>query len=404
MKFLLNVLEHQKATLFGPGKPLEKLFPLFDAGDTFLFSPVHKAAKAPFVRDSVDTKRWMSMVIVALLPCLLFGIYNAGYQSQMATNGTTDFVTVFTKGLIMVVPLVITSYAVGGLWEGLFAIVRRHPINEGFLVTGLLFPLSLPPTLPLWQAAIGISFGVVIGKEVFGGTGMNILNPALVARAFCFFTYPGKMSGDSVWVYTPDKVWWTQDASTLVDGYSGATALAKAAAAPGGSEKVLASLNESYFTFKSLFYGFVPGSIGETSTLACLIGAGFLFLVGVGSYRTVIACFAGGAFASFLLSTLVSESLPGIYHLPPMYQLVMGGFAFGAVYMATDPVSSAATNTGKWIYGFLIGVIAILIRVVNPAYPEGMMLAILFMNIFAPFIDYWVVKAHINKRRAHNER
>lgn len=403
MKFLLNILEDTKEKLFMPGKPLAKAFPLFDAGDTFLFSPAHWTSKAPFVRDAVDTKRYMSMVIVALIPCVLLGIYNAGYQAQMAVNGSINLIECMIKGSILVVPIIFTSYAVGGLWEGLFACVRRHPINEGFLVTGLLFPLTLPPTIPLWQVAIGISFGVVIGKEVFGGTGMNILNPALVARAFCFFTYPAQLSGDKVWIATPDKIWWnTSSPGELVDGFSGATALAQAASTPG-TANIVEQLHNAHFSMSNLFTGLVPGSIGETSALACLIGAGFLVIVGVGNYRNIIGTIIGGAFTASLLAALSPESLPGIYHLPAHYHLVMGGFMFGAVFMSTDPVSSAATNTGKWVYGFLIGVVAIIIRVVNPAYPEGMMLAILFMNIFAPFIDYWVIKAHMKRRKLKHE-
>ena len=403
MKFLLDILENTKQKLFMPGKPLEKAFPLFDAGETFLFSPAHWATKAPFVRDAVDTKRYMSMVIVALIPCVFLGIYNAGYQAQMSVNESIGFVECMIKGSILVVPIIITSYAVGGLWEGLFACVRRHPINEGFLVTGMLFPLTLPPTIPLWQVAIGISFGVVIGKEVFGGTGMNILNPALTARAFCFFTYPAQISGDKVWIATPDHIWWnTSSPGELVDGFSGATALAKAASTPG-SQNIIEQLHTANFNMSNLFIGLVPGSIGETSALACLIGAGFLIIAGVGNFRNILATIIGGVFTAAVLAAVAPDTLPGIFHLPAHYHLVMGGFMFGAVFMTTDPVSSAATNNGRWVYGFLIGVVAIIIRVVNPAYPEGMMLAILFMNIFAPFIDYWVVKAHMKRRKAFHE-
>ena len=396
MSILLKILEWKRKNLFDKGKPLEAFEPAFDAADSFLYSPVHVTKNGPHVRDAVDTKRYMSMVILALLPPLLVGIYNAGYQSQMAISASIAHWDCIREGLIQVVPLIIISYAVGGTWEAIFAVVRKHPINEGFLVTGLLFPLVLPPTLPWWQAAVGVSFGVVIGKEVFGGTGMNILNPALVARAFCFFTYPGKMSGDNVWITLPEKT------ETLVDGFSGATPLAKAAAAPGG-ENIVRILSEAGFSMKQLFMGFVPGSIGETSAAACILGGIILIAVGVGSYRTMTGCILGGTTIGLLMWLLAPDTLPGIYHLPPHYHLLAGGFLFGAVYMATDPVSSARTSMGKWIYGFCIGALAILIRTVNPAYPEGMMLAILFMNIFAPFIDYWVLQSHMKRRKAHHE-
>jgi Na+-transporting NADH:ubiquinone oxidoreductase subunit B len=396
VNFLLRILEKSRKDLFEKGKPLHILEPAFDAADTFLFSPIHTTSSGPHVRDAVDNKRFMSMVILALVPTLIFGIYNAGYQSQLAQAGPVSLGDCFLSGLVQVLPLIVISYAVGGAWEALFSVVRRHPINEGFLVTGLLFPLVLPPTLPWWQAAIGVSFGVVIGKEVFGGTGMNILNPALLARAFCFFTYPGRMSGDNVWVSLPSNE------SMIVHGYSGATPLATAAATPA-YESVVNSLAQARYGLSDLFFGFVPGSIGETSTLACLLGALFLVIVGVGNYRTIIGCFLGGAAVSTLLWLLAPESLSGIYHLPPHYHLVAGGFAFGAVFMATDPVSSTGTRLGKWLYGICIGGLAILIRTINPAYPEGMMLAILFMNIFAPFIDYWVLKTQMNARRKHHE-
>lgn len=396
MKFLLKILEWKRKNLFAEEKPLAKFEPAFDAADTFLFSPVHVTKGGPHVRDAVDTKRYMSMVILSLIPPLLVGIYNAGYQAQMAVSGSIELLDCIREGLILVLPLIVVSYAVGGTWEAIFAVIRRHPINEGFLVTGLLFPLVLPPTLPLWQAAIGISFGVVIGKEVFGGTGMNVLNPALVARAFCFFTYPGKMSGDNVWISMPE------DKGLLVDGFSGATALAKAAAA-SGTDNLVQILSEAGFTLKSLFFGLIPGSIGETSALACLLGALILISVGVGSYRTMVGCVIGGAVISTIFWLVAGPSWPGIYHLPPHYHLLAGGFMFGAVYMSTDPVSSAGTTAGKWIYGFGIGAVAILIRTVNPAYPEGMMLSILFMNMFAPFIDYWVMQAHMRRRKAIHE-
>lgn len=395
MNFLLNILEKTKKDLFAPGKPLEKAYYAFDAADSFLFSPSHVTHGTVHVRDSIDTKRYMSMVIIALLPPLLFGIYNTGYQAMLATGGSVDLVSCFVEGLKWVLPLIFISYAVGGTWEAIFAVVRKHPINEGFLVTGLLFPLVLPPTLPLWQAAVGISFGVVIAKEVFGGTGMNILNPALMARAFCFFSYPASMSGDSVWVAI------TRDTKVL-DGYSGATALGVALGVKSGASvgaEPVGLLASHGFTFDKLAMGFVPGSIGETSAIACVIGFIVLLISGVGNYRSTVGCVIGAVLMAVVFNMMASDSLHGLFRMPPHYHLVLGGFAFGAVYMATDPVSSAATNLGKWIYGILIGVICVLIRTVNPAYPESMMLAILFMNVFAPLIDYYVVKAK-NQRRS----
>ena len=395
MQFLLNILDKTKKDLFAPGKPLEKFYYAFDAVESGMFNPLHNVHQAPHVRDSIDTKRFMSMVILALMPCLFFGIYNAGYQSQMAVGGSVDLLSCMLIGAKWVIPLVMISYAVGGTWELLFAIVRKHQVNEGFLVTGLLFPLVLPPTLPWWQAAVGISFGVVIGKEVFGGTGMNILNPALVARAFCFFAYPGKMSGDSVWVPL-------QEGMKTVDGFSGATALGVALSMKSGAnpEANAVHLLQSHgYDWWNLFIGLVPGSIGETSTIACLIGLVILMISGVASWRTPFGCLLGAVVVGTLFNALAPESAHNLFHLPPHYHILMGGFAFGAVYMATDPVSSAATNTGRLVYGFLIGALCIIIRTVNPAYPEGMMLAILFMNVFAPLIDYYVVKGRINQRR-----
>jgi len=329
------------------------------------------------------------------LPCLLFGIYNTGYQALLAQGKAVDFAACMLQGLYWVLPLIVVSYAVGGTWEMIFAVVRKHPINEGFLVTGLLFPLVLPPTLPWWQAAVGISFGVVVAKEVFGGTGMNILNPALMARAFCFFAYPSNMSGDAVWVGL-------QKGTTVVDGYSGATALGVALSVKSGTNAAanpVELLHQAGFTFEKLAAGFVPGSIGETSAIACLLGFVILVASGVGNYRSTLGCVFGAVAMSLCFNAIASSSVHGLFQMPAHYHLVMGGFAFGAVFMATDPVSSSATNLGKWIYGFLIGAICILIRTVNPAYPESMMLAILFMNVFAPLIDYYVVKAKVERRK-----
>jgi Na+-transporting NADH:ubiquinone oxidoreductase subunit B len=390
----LENLFHKLRPPFDKGGKLEKLFPLFEATESFLLSPSKVTLTGPHIRDPIDLKRVMITVVVALLPCTLFGIYNAGYQALQARGMESDLLSCFTWGARLVVPLIVVSYAVGGVWEVLFAIVRRHEINEGFLVTGLLFPLTLPPTLPLWMAALGISFGVVIGKEAFGGTGMNVLNPALTARAFVFFAYPAQISGGKVWTDAP------VDKAQLVDGYSGATALLVAHDAGTGLSVVDALHSAPYndFSWMNMFLGFIPGSIGETSTLCCLIGAFILIVTGIGSWKTMAGVTIGMVGMSGALNVLAGPESGAFLTLPPHWHLVMGGFAFGTVFMATDPVSSPTTDKGKWVYGVLIGVLATLIRVVNPAYPEGMMLAILFMNVFAPLIDHYVLKANIKRR------
>ncbi len=385
MKWLENLL-HKVGTNFEKGKPLAKFYPLFEAMDTFLLTPGKITRKAPFVRDAVDIKRVMVFVIIALIPATVMGIYNAGYQMLLAQNQPLDFWQAMLLGAQKVLPIIFVSYAAGGVWEVVFAVTRKHEINEGFLVTGLLFPLTLPPDIPLWQVAVGISFGVVFGKEIFGGTGMNVFNPALVARAFVFFAYPAQMSGSTVWV--------------AVDGYTKATPLAVAAETVRGGSAVQA-LTSAGFTFENLFWGFVPGSIGETSAAACLIGLAFLLITRVASWRTVAGCVLGLLAISGLFYILRGPERLGFFNLPPHWHLVLGGFAFGAVFMATDPVSCCATDIGRWIYGFLIGALTAVIRVLNPAYPEGVMLAILFMNMFAPLIDHFVVNVHIKKR---NER
>lgn len=393
MKAIENLFDKVRP-LFEKGGKLEKFYPAFEAGETFLLTPPWVTQTGPHIRDPLDLKRVMFMVVIALIPCTVFGIYNAGYQSLRAQGLDASIVQCFLTGTPMVLPIIIVSYAVGGFWEGLFAFVRRHEINEGFLVTGLLFPLTLPPTMPLWMVALGVSFGVVIGKEIFGGTGMNILNPALTGRAFLFFAYPAQISGDACWVGTP------ADTSLLVDGYSGATALLLAHGAPVGSQAVEAITGAAYgeFTWWNMFLGFMPGSIGETSTLCCLIGAVILILTGIGSWKVMAAVVLGMGVTSTILNLIAGPGSAAFLTLPAHYHLVMGGFAFGVVFMATDPVSCATTETGKWVYGICIGVLATLIRTINPAYPEGMMLAILFMNIFAPLIDHYVIQANIRRR------
>jgi len=389
MKFLFDLMEKKIGPLFEKGGKFERLYPLYEAGDTFTRTPGDVTKNAPHVRDSIDQKRLMMFVIYALLPSLFFGIWNAGNQFNAANGVDSTFVADILRGSIMVLPIVIVSYLVGGIWEVLFALVRKHEINEGFLVTGMLFPLILPPTLPLWQVAVGVSFGIVIGKEIFGGVGYNILNPALTARAFLFFAYPAQISGDTVWVGAlADKV----------DGVTQATPLAIAAAAEKGIDAV-AMLNEAGFTLWNMTLGTIPGCIGSTSAIAILLGMGFLILTGIASWRVMLSGIIGCIALGVLFNALPLDN--AFAGLPFYYHLVMGGFLFGIVFMATDPVSCAATNTGKWIYGFFIGALTVLIRVANPAYPEGAMLAILFMNVMAPLIDHFVVQSHIKKRTAY---
>jgi len=399
MKALRNGLDRLRPH-FTQGGRLARLYPLFEAADSFLYTPGEVTAGAPHIRDAIDLKRVMITVVIALLPCFFMAMWNTGYQANLAMQATGGGVEgwrgVLLEGLgytgnpnrmldnlllgaAWFVPIYLVTNIVGGLWEALFSTIRGHEINEGFLVTGSLFPLICPPTLPLWQAALGISFGVVIGKEIFGGTGKNFLNPALTGRAFLFFAYPAQISGDRVWV--------------AVDGVSGATPLARAA--EGGVEAVTAVT--SWF---DAFIGTIPGSMGETSTLACLFGAAVLVLTGIGSWRIMLSTLLGAASLA-LLFTLVGSSSNPMFELGPHWHLVLGGFAFGLVFMTTDPVSGAMTPEGQWLYGWLIGTMCILIRVVNPAFPEGMMLAILFGNVFAPLIDQLVLKVHVKRRLRH---
>jgi Na+-transporting NADH:ubiquinone oxidoreductase subunit B len=393
MKFLRDLLDKQKP-LFQKGGKLENLYYLYEAGETFLFSPNHTtAARGAQIRDAIDLKRMMITVVIAMVPCLLFGIYNTGHMHFLAVGEEASFGDKVLLGLELVLPIVLVSYASGGLVEAIFAVIRKHPINEGFLVTGMLIPLVVPATMPLWQVALATVFAVVIAKEVFGGTGMNILNVAMTARAFLYFAYPAQISGDQVWTYIGDK--------TPVDGFSGATALAVTYQAGQDGENAVASLAEhnssimdGMFGFANMFFGFIPGSIGETSTLMVLIGAVILLATGVASWKVMLSAF-GGAYVMALFMELLAVN--EYMALPAHYHLVIGGIAFGIVFMATDPVSASQTETGKWIYGALIGILTIVIRVTNPAYPEGIMLAVLFMNVFAPLIDHYVVIA--NKKR-----
>jgi len=370
---------------FEKGGRLEKLYPLYDAIDTFLFVPGTKTKNAPHVRDSIDLKRSMIFVVISLLPCLLFGIYNTGYQHNLLSNSNLSILNNIWIGTLTVIPIYIVTYSVGGLCEAVFAIIRRHEINEGFIVTGFLIPLTMPPTVPLWILAIATIFGIVVGKEIFGGTGYNIFNPALTTRAFLFFAYPTHMSGIKPWIYP-------EASETLVDGVSQATPLLSQS-----------SNLEIPYTWWDMFYGNIPGSIGETSTLAILIGALILLITGIGSWRIMLSTCIGLICTSLLLNQLSVVSDNPMFKLSSLEHFVMGGFAFGMVFMATDPVSGAQTNKGRWMYGLLIGFMATLIRCINPAYPEGVMLAILFANAFAPLFDYSVVQSHIKKRQLSYE-
>jgi Na+-transporting NADH:ubiquinone oxidoreductase subunit B len=388
MKFLRKTFDKWKPA-FEKGGKYEKLHPAFDAFETFLFVPKQTAPKlGAHIRDAVDMKRMMITVVIAMLPCLIFGIWNVGRQHFLGLGKTGTFMEEITIGLWVTLPIIVVSYAVGLGIEFYFAVRKGHSVNEGYLVSGMLIPLIMPPTIPLWQVAVATAFAVVIGKEVFGGTGMNILNVAMTARAFLYFAYPGNMAGGSeVWVYTGGE--------KLADSYSGATALSIAASADKNAPDIVATFG-NFFSFENMFMGYIPGSIGETSTLMVLIGAAILILTGVGSWKIIVSGFAG-AYVTGLLFNVLPNANPFML-LPSHYHLVMGGLAFGIVFMATDPVTACQTELGKWIYGFLIGVMTLLIRVFNPAYPEGIMLAVLLLNVFAPLIDYVIVDANKNKR------
>lgn len=364
---------------FSEGGRFSKLRSVFDGFESFMFVSDKVTFKGSHIRDNIDLKRIMSVVIIALIPAFLFGAYNVGLQHFRSVGETVTILHSFWFGFLKLLPLVIVSYGVGLGIEFISAQIRGHEINEGFLVSGLLIPLIMPVDIPLWMLALATAFSVILGKEVFGGTGMNVFNPALLARAFIFFSYPGWITGDKVWTAGLTA------GGNIIDGFSGATPLSLCAA---GEVTKLPS-------FMHMFIGTIPGTIGETSTIAILIGALILIISGVGSWKIIVSAFAGGAFMGLLLN---AASLNPFMELPFYYHFVMGGFAFGAVFMATDPVTGSQTEKGKWIYGFLIGVLSILIRVLNPAYPEGVMLAILLMNVFAPLIDYFVIQSSIKRR------
>jgi Na+-transporting NADH:ubiquinone oxidoreductase subunit B len=379
---------------FVKGAKYEKWNPLFETLATFAFTPKLVTTKGAHIRDGVDLKRTMMMVIIALIPCILFGIYNTGHWQMVAELGNRNLpywenvLDKFWNGSLIVLPLIVVSYGVGLGIEFLFGMLRGHSLHEGFLVSGMLIPLTMPADVPLWMVGVATAFAVIIGKEIFGGTGMNIINIALTARAFLFFAYPTSMTGD--------KVWMAGTETTKVDGFTGSTALGDLATFMS-DKPVFQNLNgfTSEYTLSESFIGMIPGSVGETSTLACLIGAGILLITGVGSLRIMASFFVGGLAMGLLLNLMGGNPY---LELPAVYHLVIGSFAFGAIFMATDPVSAAQTAKGKLVYGFLGGLLAILIRVLNPAYPEGVMLAILFMNISAPIIDYYVIQGNINRR------
>ena len=360
---------------FSKGEKWEKFAPAINAFDTFLFVPNHTTEKGSHIRDAVDLKRTMVTVIIALLPALFYGIYNTGYQFFIQTQKDFTFLDAFMHGSLKIIPMIIVSYVVGLTIEFAFAVYRGHEVNEGYLVTGMLVPMIMPVDIPLWMVALSVAFAVVIAKEAFGGTGMNILNPALTARAFAFFAYPTYMSGNKVWV----------SEAGMVDGVSGETIL--------GS---LAANQQINYSILDMFLGSIPGSIAETSTLWILVGAIILIFTGVGSWRIMVGGIAGASIMGILFNFWGANSLMSFSWIN---HLIVGGFAFGIVFMATDPVSAAQTQKGKWIYGFLVGIFCIMIRVFNPAYPEGVMLAILLMNVFAPTIDHYIYNSNVNKRK-----
>lgn len=402
MRALRNFLDRIGPS-FGPGQRFAKFHALYEATDTFLYTPNYTTSGGPHVRDAMDQKRMMMMVVVALVPCIMMAMFNTGYQAFLWVEqggqllntwqadvyralalpvSTSSWIGCTVYGALHFLPILVLTFAVGGSIESLFAMIRGHEINEGFLVTGMLIPLIMPATIPLWQVALGTAFGVIIGKEIFGGTGMNFLNPALVTRAFLFFAYPAQISGN-VWV-----------AATPADGRSGATWLSSYAEGAGHLPGL---------TFTDAFVGLIPGSMGETSVLAVLFGAAVLLVTRIGAWQTMLGVLVGTALTAIGLTAIGSTTNP-MLNLPWYWHFVLGGWAFGTVFMATDPVSSAFTSTGKLVYGFLIGFLCVLIRCVNPAYPEGMMLAILFMNMFAPLIDHAVVRANIKRRAARYVR
>ena len=383
------------------GKPLSWAYPLWEAADTIFFSTNKQTSKGPHIRDNMDIKRTMFFVVIALIPCYVFGAYNIGYLNSLALGIEKGIIANTIFGLYYVLPILIITFIAGAICEITFAIVRKHEVNEGFLVSCALIPLTMPPDVPLWQVFVGTSFGIIIGKEIFGGVGTNIFNPALTSRAFMYFAFPTKISGDKVWTVGPD-------------GYSGATALAVPAnpAKYDTASNLYANVSQFDYSNLNLFWGLIPGSIGETNKLLILLGAFFLIYCGIASWRIMVSCVIGLVFTAVLFnllsmftveSILASGGTPNaMLTLTPLQHILLGSFLFGTVFMATEPVTSSHTNTGRWIYGFLIGVLTVIIRSINPAYPEGVFLAILIMNMFAPLIDYYVVQSNIKMRLSRN--
>ena len=387
MNWLLNYLLKIKPN-FDEGQKLNWLYPLYEATETILFSTDAKTKSAPHIREIIDIKRVMILVVVALIPCYVFGAINVGYQNALSFGLERTWIENLIFGAKAIIPIIVVTFVAGAFWEILFAIVRKHEISEGFLVTCALIPLTMPPSIPLWQLFIATSFGIVIGKEIFGGVGMNIFNPALTARCFIFFSYPSKISGDMVWLVGPD-------------GYSGATALSVPASTNSADAvSLLDGITQFDYSWINLASGWIPGSIGETNKFIIFLAAAALMLMKLISWRVILGG-VSGLFAMSYIGTLIAPfSDNSMLSIPPHYHLVMGSFAFGLTFMATEPVTGSHTDTGRLVYGFFVGVLTVIIRSINPAYPEGVMLAILLMNAFASLIDYFVVKVNIRKRMA----
>ena len=389
LRFLYNTLNKAKPH-FEKGGKFERLYPVFEATDTILFSTDEITESGPHIRDSIDTKRIMILVVISLLPLYVFGALNVGFQNALALGIERTGWQNFWVGFGSILPIIAVTFASGAFWELLFAVVRKHPVSEGFLVTCALIPLTMPPNIPLWQIAIATSFGIVIGKEIFGGVGMNIFNPALMARVFIFFTYPTKISGDKVWVAGPD-------------GYSGATALAiPASELNQQATQLLENVTQFDFSWWNLFWGWVPGSIGETNKFMILLAAIFLIYIKIINWRIVAGAVIGLVSTAVLTNLFSPFSTNTMFTIPPHYHLVMGSFLFGTVFMATEPVTGCHTNQGRWIYGIIFGALTVIIRSVNPAYPEGVMLSILFVNAFAALIDWFVIQSNVKRRAARH--
>jgi len=389
IKFLRKILD-ANAHRFENNGVLEKLYPLYEATDTILFSTGEVTKSGPHIRDSIDIKRVMILVVISLIPLYIFGAMNVGVQNGIAMGVERTNWEQFWYGFDKIIPIIIIAFITGAFWEILFAVVRRHPISEGFLVTCALIPLVMPASIPLWQVSIATSFGIVIGKEIFGGVGMNIFNPALVARAFLFFTYPGRISGDKVWVIGPD-------------GYSGATALAVPAAEVNQhAVSLLNGVTQFDYSWWNMLVGWIPGSIGETSKLLIIMGAIFLAIIKIANWRVMAGSLIGLGVTAYLSNLMAPFSSNTMLSLPAHYHLVMGGFLFGMAFMATEPVTGCHTNQGRWVYGILFGMLTVIVRAINPAYPEGTMLAILLLNAFAPLIDWFVIQSNIKRRVARH--